>query len=111
LLLYGTGGAAWGDIQTSLTQSCLVQGCGISSTALSLLSSTTNNIKTGWVAGAGVEAMIAPNWMLRGEWLHIDLGTITDALSTVGNNGGVQSTAWPRSEKFDEFRVGLNYKF
>jgi outer membrane immunogenic protein len=111
LLLYGTGGAAWGDIQTSLTQSCLVNGCGASSTSLSLMPSTTNDIKSGWVAGAGVEAMIAANWMLRGEWLHIDLGTITNALSTVGNNGGVQTTSWSRSERFDEFRIGLNYKF
>jgi outer membrane immunogenic protein len=56
LLLYGTGGAAWKDIQPSLTQSCLVNGCGTSWTALSLLPSTTNDIKSGWVAGAGVEA-------------------------------------------------------
>jgi opacity protein-like surface antigen len=51
-------------------------------------------IKAGWVAGAGIEAMLAPNWTLRGAWLHIDLGTITNTLSTVGNNGGVQTTAW-----------------
>ncbi len=110
LLFYGTGGAAWGDIETTLTQSCLVAGCGFS-TAISLLSSVTDNIKSGWVAGAGVEAIIAPNWTLRGEWLHIDLGTVSNSLSTVGTAGSIQTTVWSRSEKFDEFRAALNYKF
>jgi outer membrane immunogenic protein len=111
LLIYGTGGVAFGDVETNLTQSCLVNGCGFTSTAISLLSLRTDDIKTGWAAGAGVEWMLAPNWTLRGEWLHIDLGTITNSLSTSGNNGGIQTTVWQRTEKFDEFRFGFNYKF
>ncbi len=117
LLIYGTGGAAFGDVETNLTQSCLVLGCGARSTALTLLSLRTDDIKSGWAAGAGVEWMFAPNWTLRGEWLHIDLGTITNSLSTAGSvNGGftpagVQTTVWSRSEKFDEFRAAVNFKF
>ena len=111
LLIYGTGGAAWGDVETNLTQSCLVFGCGATSTAISLLSLRTDDIKSGWAAGAGVAWMFAPNWTLRGEWLHIDLGTITNSLSTVGTGGSLQTTVWSRSEKFDEFRAAVNFKF
>jgi len=31
----------------------------------------------GWVAGAGIEWMFANNWMVRAEYLHVDLGTAT----------------------------------
>jgi outer membrane immunogenic protein len=92
-----------------LSQSCLVNGCGGSSTALAT-SSTISTTKSDWVAGAGVEAMLTDHWSLRGEWLHVDLGTISSALSAVGNNS-VQTTTWSRNEKFDEFRAGVNYKF
>ena len=33
-LFYGTGGAAWGRVDTTLTLSCLVGGCGGSATTL-----------------------------------------------------------------------------
>jgi len=109
LLLYGTGGAAWGSVDTTLSQNCLADGCGSSITQLAL-SSTTTNIRTGWVGGAGAEAMLSGHWLLRGEWLHVDLGTFSNALSSTGNTG-VQTTTWLRSEKFDEFRAALSYKF
>jgi outer membrane immunogenic protein len=118
LLIYGTGGAAWGDVETNLTQNCLVAGCGATSTAISLSSLRTDDIKSGWAAGAGVEWMFAPHWTLRGEWLHIDLGTINNSLSTFGNSGAgsfstttTQTTVWSRSERFDEFRAAVNFKF
>lgn len=109
-LLYGTGGVAWGRIDTTLSQSCLQNGCGSSATQL-FASSTIDHTKAGWVAGLGVEAAIDTHWSVRGEWLHIDLGSITDSLSTVGSGATTQTTLWSRGERFDEFRVGVNYLF
>jgi outer membrane immunogenic protein len=117
-LLYGTGGAAWGRVETDLAQTC-PSGCGLSNTGV-FAASTADHIKAGWVAGLGAEAAIDRNWSVRAEWLHIDLGTITDTLSTAGtlNNddgggtqSGTQTTAWSRREKFDELRIGVNYRF
>ena len=112
-LFYGTGGAALGRVNTTLTLSCLATGCGESHVNLLASSSTVTN-KSGWVAGLGAELMLAANWSVRAEWLHIDLGTISNALATVGNNGvgtGTQTATWSRTERFDEFRIGLNYLF
>jgi outer membrane immunogenic protein len=29
---------------------------------------------TGWTLGGGIEAMICPNWSIKAEYLHVDLG-------------------------------------
>jgi outer membrane immunogenic protein len=109
VLVYGTGGGALGGIETTLSQSCMV-GCGPSSNVPVATSQTTTNIKGGWVAGAGIEAMLTDHWLLGGEWLHADLGRLSNALTTVGSSG-TQTTTWSRTEKFDEFRATLSYKF
>jgi outer membrane immunogenic protein len=109
-LFYGTGGAAWGRVNTALSLSCLVLGCGASKTPL-FASSTTSTTKAGWVAGLGAEWMLAQNWSVRAEWLHIDLGSINDTLPTVVSGGFIQTAVWSRTERFDEFRVGANYLF
>jgi outer membrane immunogenic protein len=109
-MVYGTGGAAWGSIDTNLALNCSGGGCGISSSPLSA-ASTTNTTKAGWVAGLGVEAMLASNWTARAEWLHIDLGTISASLPTTGSIGSTQTASWSRTGRFDEFRVGINYLF
>jgi outer membrane immunogenic protein len=113
VLLYGTGGAAWGHIETTLSQSCLVGGCGATSSATHAASSISSTIKAGWVAGLGAEAALGHNWSVRTEWLHIDLGTIGNSLTTVGNFvfPSTQTTTWSRAERYDQFRIGFNYKF
>ena len=54
---YVTGGAAFGDIKTSVT------GFGDS-----------NKTKAGWTVGGGVEAAIAGPWTAKVEYLYVDLG-------------------------------------
>ena len=54
---YVTGGAAFGDIKTS------VAGVGDASTT-----------KAGWTLGGGVEAAIAGPWTAKIEYLYVDLG-------------------------------------
>lgn len=108
-LFYGTGGAAWGRVNSTLTLSCLVAGCGSSTTKL-LASSTVGTTRTGWVAGLGAEWMLARNWSVTAEWLRVDLGSINGSLPTTGTTG-IQTAVWSRTETFDEFRAGLNYLF
>jgi outer membrane immunogenic protein len=109
-LIYGTGGAAFGRVETSINASCLVGGCGVSA----FLLNTTGNFsdtKTGWAAGGGVEAMLTQNWLVRVEYLHIDFGTLNNTLNLVGTGGGAQSASWSRSERYDVVRTALSYKF
>lgn len=117
-LFYGSGGAVWGRINTTLTLSCLQAGCGSSGVPL-FASSTTSTTKAGWVAGLGAEWMLARNWSVRAEWLHIDLGSTNASLPTAGATTfpppgppfAPETAVWSRTERFDEFRVGANYQF
>jgi outer membrane immunogenic protein len=108
-MFYGTGGAAWGRLDTTESLSCLVDGCGGTSTLKLAASSTLSQTKAGWVAGLGVEGMLSPNWSVKAEWLHVDLGNLSQTFTTVGNVPGSQSVVWSRDERFDMVRVGVNY--
>jgi outer membrane immunogenic protein len=113
VLLYATGGVAWGRVETDLAQSCLAGGCGASGTKLFAASSSATD-KVGWVAGLGAGIPIDRNWSARLEWLHIDLGNITSTLTTAGALLGTTTTSttvWSRSERYDVIRVGVDYRF
>jgi outer membrane immunogenic protein len=110
VMIYGTGGAAWGKIDTSINANCLVTGCGQSV----LLVNTTANFsdtKVGWVVGAGVESMLSENWILRVEYLHYDLGGVVDTLNLRADPLAPQDAPWSRSHRYDTVRAGLSYKF
>jgi outer membrane immunogenic protein len=79
---YITGGAAFGDLKTS------IPGIG-----------SASETKTGWTAGGGVEAKIAGPWSAKLEYLHVDLGS---GASIVGSEASYHT---------DIVRAGLNYKF
>ncbi|WP_084805448.1 outer membrane protein [Bradyrhizobium sp. NAS80.1] len=61
VMVYATGGAAWGDVKTSINANCLLLGCGNSFLQLNQTVSFSDT-RTGWVAGAGIETMLTPNW-------------------------------------------------
>jgi len=112
LMVYGTGGVAFADIQTLLGVNC-ESGCGISSVPFA---NTVNfaSVKTGWVAGAGVEWMLDPKWIVRAEYLHAGFGHMSDTLNiplaacfSIGPCG----LSWSRDLHYDIVRAGISYKF
>jgi outer membrane immunogenic protein len=88
VLFYGTGGAAFANVQA---------GAG----ALPFSSST----QTGWTAGAGVEYAFAPNWTAKVEYLFVDL---QNASCPVGSCGSTTTTV---SLNENIIRGGVNFKF
>jgi outer membrane immunogenic protein len=103
-LVYATGGLAVANV--SYSDSILFPGSG-SANAASL-----SDTRTGWTVGGGVEWAFAPNWSVKAEYLHVDLGTI----SYTSNNGNV--VVFPFSTIVhdhrlteDIARVGVNYRF
>jgi outer membrane immunogenic protein len=84
LLLYGTGGFAYGGVQ-AFQQS---------------------NTSTGWTAGGGVEWMFLPHWTAKLEYLYVDLDSsgINGAITgwQLGNNHHPQ---------LNVVRTGVNYLF
>lgn len=105
LLVYGTGGFAYGDVDNSATFRAIGTGAGGPVVAFGRRTS----METGWVAGGGIEYAI-PNWnwfgssavTVKAEALYYDLGRQTvfagPFVSRFDNNGVIA-------------RAGLNFKF
>jgi outer membrane immunogenic protein len=82
LLLFVTGGLAYAEIKSTAAISATVAtpvGTGTFAT-----SSSVNNDRAGWTAGAGAEWMFAKNWSAKVEYLYMDYGHINDGFLGVG---------------------------
>lgn len=114
LMLYATGGLAYGHVKasTSITDPTLAPG----TPCLNIICSagTSESWRVGWAVGGGGEYRFASNWSVKLEYLYYDLGsekyTIFNPLFpfTPGPARGLDASA--------DFtghiaRVGLNYKF
>jgi outer membrane immunogenic protein len=94
VLLYGTGGVAWGH--TSATET-------LARTApVAAISQTVFADQFGWVLGAGVETKLVDHFLVRAEYLHYDFGDATYAFTPI--SGSAKVTA-------DVIRGGIGYKF
>jgi outer membrane immunogenic protein len=105
-LLYGTGGLAYGQTKSGFTTTDLTGGCVPNGTLCA--NGASSGVVAGWTAGAGAEAMLAPNWSVKLEYLYVDLGRRSMAIpaSTIPV---VFSTSTAFREQI--VRVGFNYHF
>jgi outer membrane immunogenic protein len=108
LLLYGTGGLAYGRVKASANVQ--IDNPPFLDSWPASISST----KTGWAAGAGTEWMFARNWSAKVEYLHIDLGSSSaTAIDIVapGREGLATTTTYSWKHHYDTLSVGVNYHF
>jgi len=123
LLIYATGGLAYGKVTENSAMNESVGGFGASSGGFGFVCVTGPNcfvgssskVLTGWTVGAGGEYMITNNVTLKAEYLYVDLGNM-DSFNAVATN----STPAPApssfsvntsSVRFSVVRAGLNWKF
>jgi outer membrane immunogenic protein len=94
LLVYGKGGLALADDQSSLTD-------------LGGTTASTTFMRTGWTAGAGLEYALDSNWSARLEYDYLDFGSqpLNFSIPLVGS---VTSNA---SLNVQEVKAGLNFRF
>ena len=97
LLLYGKGGAAWVNERIDY-----VPGAEV-------VASTGNTTRSGWVAGAGVEWMFAPQWSAFVEYNHMGFGTKDMNLNFVVD-GSFDFTESVK-QSVDMVVVGVNWRF
>jgi outer membrane immunogenic protein len=103
-LLYATGGLAYGNTSFS-------HRFAIGDPASGWAGALNNDFRTGWIAGAGVEYMVTPNWTVKGEYLYYDLGNtrvVGLPFNAPANGLGADGLYTTRGSIA---RVGLNYKF
>jgi outer membrane immunogenic protein len=105
VLLYATGGLAYGSIKTSGALSGVTPG-GIAVASLGSNSET----RVGWTAGAGVEGMITRNWSAKLEYLYMDLGRSNAGTFTLAPASVIAANV---SSNFTDhiLRAGINYRF
>lgn len=103
VLLYGTGGWAYGRVGTDFDF--------VAIGAASALSVRSSQDKSGWAAGAGIEAQLVGNWTGKIEYLYVDLGSV-GAGGVVPSGGDAGFTFAFSSAVHDHIvRAGVNYKF
>ena len=111
VLLYGTGGLAWGiedhGFGCDAARVAVTNGCQNRRGGQSFYTSgSATNI--GWTAGGGVEIGITRNWTVKAEYLFTDFGqngmTLVDPNYPAKSGRNFDTT-------FHSVRAGLNYRF
>jgi outer membrane immunogenic protein len=117
LLVYATGGLAYGEVGVTNT----VGGNNITgpqgvngSTVTPFVGGASNStLKVGWTVGAGVEGVISGNWTAKLEYLYIDLGNVSGSFATslIAPSGALATSSYSSHITDNIVRVGVNYRF
>lgn len=105
-LFYVTGGLAYGEISTRFSG----QFYG------GAFDQTVNDIRTGYAVGGGIEApftlfgVFGPHWTAKTEYLFVDLGRISNAVTLTTLSPSPTLTYAARVQE-QMLRAGLNYHF
>jgi outer membrane immunogenic protein len=93
VLLYGTGGWAFGRINSNLN------------------GFTAANDRSGWAAGAGIEYAFDPHWSVKAEYLRANFDSAVWTNASVPGVIGCAGISCSTDAKFNVVRAGVNYKF
>jgi outer membrane immunogenic protein len=120
LLVYGTGGLAYGGVSINMTnfQSWTATNSS-GNDAVIAGSGAYANTQVGWTAGGGLEWMFMQNWSAKVEYLYYDLGRVSGSFvntwSGLGSNAGVSDvesvTNFSARTSGNIVRAGVNYHF
>ena len=101
VLLYATGGLAYGGVNSSEIIGVVPVGYSNSDT------------RVGYTVGAGIEGAIGGNWTAKLEYLYVDLGRTSGSLLTTlpAPGGGVLTSNYSSRITDNVLRVGVNYRF
>lgn len=123
LLVYGTGGLAYGQVRETLVFNSVPNVSGgsggsnvgfvCSATGLDCFVGSSSRIAVGYAAGAGLEYAIARNVTLRAEYLYVNLGRTSTRASAVTPQIPYAPASFVANGDFDFniVRAGVNYRF
>lgn len=102
LLLYATGGLAYGHVSSSSKVLFTYDG--------EKYSDSESSVRSGWTIGGGLEYALSCKWSIKAEYLYVDLGS--QSLKD-GNQFCGESCSYKTDIKTREHvaRFGINYKF
>jgi outer membrane immunogenic protein len=113
VLLYATGGLAYGQVTTTATG-------GVVGQPFATLSA--KGTRAGWTVGGGIEGALSNNWTVKAEYLYMDLGnapsvgasatTIFPNVPDIGFTTVLDTSLATGGRVRDHiFRLGVNYRF
>jgi len=86
LLVYVTGGLAFGEITTTNTVAGTnitgAQGTNVFTLTPVAGSASSSTTRVGWTIGAGIEGVVSGNWTAKLEYLYVDLGDVSGSFVT-----------------------------
>lgn len=105
ILLYGTGGLAYGSMEDMANVDFISGGYGDEQ-----YPSSVSVKQTGWTAGGGVEWAPKKNWSMKLEYLYYAIGSISRTVDPIIPNPPFQ-TEYTWTNPVQVIRLGLNYHF
>ncbi len=117
VLLYATGGLAYGEVSASNTVGGFnitgPQGVNGSTITPFAAGNSNSSLRVGWTLGAGVEGVISGNWTAKLEYLYIDLGNVSGSFVTplIAPSGAFATSSYSSHITDNILRAGINYKF
>ena len=122
LLLFGTGGFAYGRVAGSANYlqtgggTVSVAGGGFSfvcTIGQVCFAGSSSEIRTGFTAGGGGEWLLDQHWSAKIEYQFVDLGTQTVRVTAVATAPGTIPASFNAAfrDQFHVVRVGLNYRY
>lgn len=120
VLIYGTGGLAYGEKSlTTSPQEAFFQntsaGNFMAPYGASWTQASATNFVSGWTAGGGAEWMVSQNWSVKGEALYYDLGGLSVNNQSIRADGIPAYAASAMNTKVSYqgviARAGVNYHF
>ena len=103
-LFYATGGVAFASWSIS-------HSYADTSTPIPLIVDAISSMRTGWVAGGGVEYALTNNWIARAEYLYAGYGNVSSSLSLPPPAGVPTVFNYSDHLKQSIARGGISYKF
>lgn len=123
LLVYGTGGLAYGGVNLNVSGFQSVVPAVAAWPTIGFGGGSYSDTRVGWTAGGGLEWMFMPNWSAKIEYLYYDLGSvqmIAGATAQIydGSLGGfpagvkwLNATQARTNYNGNVVRAGVNYHF
>jgi outer membrane immunogenic protein len=115
LLVYATGGLAFGGVASNIS----ISGAALPATGGSpfTTSGSYSETRTGWTVGGGAEWMFLKDWSVKTEYLYYDVGNLSyvpGPMVSFRANGAVNFVNWSSVQtRFNGnlVRIGVNYHF
>lgn len=115
LLIYATGGLAFGNLKSSAASETYWYTAGPTETLVASGYGSASSTAIGWTVGAGLEYRMAPNWSLFAEYLYYSLDDSYNVMvtPTPGQSGATGSYSYRVNVDGSGHlvKVGLNYLF